>query len=355
MADEIIVAVESLRTLCEQAAGALGVSAEDASILADNLVEADLRGVHTHGTSLLLGYSRRLRSGGTRPSGALTIVHESPGVAVVDGGDGIGQVIGTRAMRLAIEKARRTGIGAVSVRHSNHFGAAASYSMLALPHDMIGFATTNAGARVPPVGGASAVVGNNPLSYAIPAGTQRPVVLDMAQSVVAAGKLGMALRRGESIPLGWALDRDGRPTTDPREGLAGLLLPVGGPKGFGLALVMDALSGGLSAASVGLDLSGPRPDDRPAGVCHFFLALDVASFVPVAEFKARVDKLILDAKSARHAPGVEEIYMPGEIEYNLRDRRLREGIPLLRSLVKDLENLAVELDLPEESRRLSRT
>ena len=354
MADETIVAADSLRTLCDQSARVLGVEAEDAAILADNLVEADLRGVHTHGSSLILGYSRRLRSGGTRPRGSLTVVHDAPSVAVTDGEDGIGQIIASRAMRLAIEKARRTGIGAVSVRHSNHFGAAASYSMMALPHDMIGFATTNAGARIPPVGGASAVVGNNPLSYAIPAGIQRPIVLDMAQSVVAAGKIGMALRKGESIPLGWALDRDGRPTEDPREGLAGLLLPIAGPKGFGLALVMDALSGGLSAASVGLDLSGPRPDDRPAGVCHYLMAIDVASFVPVADFKARIDKLIGDAKAARKAPDVEEIYMPGEIEYNLRDRRLREGIPLLSSLVGDLEKLAVELDLPKESRRLSR-
>lgn len=354
MADETIVAAASLRAFCDRAARTLGVGAEDATILADNLVEADLRGVHTHGSSLILGYSRRLRSGGTRPHGRLTIVHDAPAVATVDGGDGIGQVIGARAMRLAIDKARQTGIGAVSVRHSNHFGAAASYSMLALPHDMIGFATTNAGARIPPVGGASAVVGNNPLSYAIPAGAQRPIVLDMAQSVVAAGKIGMALRKGEPIPLGWALDREGRPTEDPREGLAGLLVPIAGPKGFGLALVMDALSGGLSAASVGLDLSGPRPDGRPAGVCHFFMAIDVASFAPVEEFKARVDKLIRDTKAARRAPGVEEIYLPGEIEYNLRDRRLREGIPLLSSLVRDLEKVAVELDLPEESRHLSR-
>lgn len=339
--------------MCFQAARALGVNDEDAGILADNLVDADLRGVHTHGSSLILGYSRRLREGGTKPHGQLTIISEAPATAVVDGNDGIGQVVATRAMRLAIEKARRCGIGAVSVRRSNHFGAAASYAMMALAHDMIGFATTNAGARIAPVGGASAVVGNNPLSYAIPAGSERPIVLDMAQSVVAAGKIGMALRKGEQIPLGWALDLDGRPTQDPREGLAGLLVPIAGPKGFGLALAMDALSGALSAGSVGLDLSGPRPDDRALGVCHFLMAIDVSKFVPIEEFKARVDKLIRDSKAARRAPGVDAIYLPGEIEYNLRDRRLHDGIPLLTSLVRDLEKMAVELDLPEESRHLS--
>lgn len=345
MAEETIVAADKLRTFCHAVAKNLGVPDDAASILAENLVEADLRGVHTHGSSLLLGYSRRLRSGGTRPTGDLTIVSENAATALADGGDGIGQVIATRAMRLAIDKARRTGIGAVSVRHSNHFGAAASYSMLALPHDMIGFATTNAGARMPPVGGASGVVGNNPLSYAIPAGDYQPIVLDMAQSVVAAGKIGMALRKGEQIPLGWALDQNGLPTQDPRAGLAGLLVPIGGPKGFGLAMVMDVLSGALSAGSVGLDLSGPRPDDRPFGVCHFFMAIDVASFAPVSEFKARVDQMIRDAKAAKKAPGASEIFMPGEIEYNLRNRRLREGIPLLTSLVQDLERMGADVGL----------
>lgn len=352
MADETLVAPERLRRLCFEAARALEVADEDAAILADNLVEADLRGVHTHGSSLMLGYSRRLRSGGTKPHGNLTVLSEGPAVATVDGNAGIGQVVAHRAMQLAIAKARESGIGAVSVRNSNHFGAAASYAMLALP-DSIGFATTNAGVRVPPVGGTSAVVGNNPLSYAIPAGSEKPIVLDMAQSVVAAGKLGMALRKGETIPEGWALDTEGNPTRDPQAGLAGLLLPIGGPKGFGLALAMDALSGALSGGNVGLDLSGPRPDDRPFGVCHYFMAIDIARFVPLDAFKARIDRLIRDTKAARKAPGVAEIFLPGEIEFNLKERRRREGIPLLTSLARDLEGLATELGLSEDARHLA--
>ena len=353
MAAEVTVPASRLRQFCYQVARKLEVPEEDADVLAGTLVDADLRGVHTHGSSLLLGYARRLQAGGTKRNASLTVVQDGPAVATADGNAGIGQVIATHAMRLAIEKARHAGIGAVSVRNSNHFGAAATYSMLALPHDMIGFATTNAGARVPPFGGTSAAIGNNPLSYAIPAGTERPIVLDMAQSVVAAGKLGMAQRKGEKIPLGWAIDIDGNPTDDPKVGLAGLLLPLAGPKGFGLALVMDALSGALSTGAVGLDLAGPRPADRPFRVSHFFMAIDVGHFAAVDEFKSRVDRVIRDTKAARKAPGVDEIYLPGEIEFNLRDRREREGIPLLASLVDDLEKLGAEFGLAAADRTLT--
>ena len=353
MAAEVVVPASRLRRFCYQVARKLEVPEDDADILAGTLVDADLRGVHTHGSSLLPGYARRLQAGGTKRDAPLTVIQDGPAVAAADGNAGIGQVIATRAMRLAIDKARHAGIGAVSVRNSNHFGAAATYSMLALPNDMIGFATTNAGTRVPPFGGASAVIGNNPLSYAIPAGTERPIVLDMAQSVVAAGKLAMAQRKGEKIPVGWALDVDGNPTDDPKAGLAGLLLPLAGPKGFGMAVVMDVLSGALSGGAVGMDLSGPRPAERPFRVCHFFMAIDIGRFVEVSEFKSRVDQVIRDTKAARKAPGVSEIYLPGEIEFELRERREREGIPLLASLVDDLEALGADFGLDTADRRLT--
>lgn len=350
VAQETLVQAPALKRYVETVTRALGMPEADARIMADTLVEADLRSVHTHGVNALTGYSKRLRGGGANPRPDVRVVTETLGVVVVDGDNGMGQVVAHFAMERAIERARATGIGAAAVRNSSHFGAAAYYAAMALEHDMIGFATTSAGNRIAPIGGKTPVVGNNPLAWAIPAGAEQPILLDMAQSVVAAGKLGMAARKGERIPFGWALDREGKPTDDPAAGQAGLLVPIGGPKGFGLAIVMDVLAGGLSGAAIGLELARTHQADQPSRLGHFFLAIDIGQFTEVADFKARIDRVIRDVKQSEPAEGTRDLYLAGEIEWNAKRERLVRGIPLLTSIVDDLDRLAGELGL--DGRRL---
>jgi LDH2 family malate/lactate/ureidoglycolate dehydrogenase len=342
---ETLVQAANLKEYVRTVAETVGLSPDHARVMADTLVEADLRNVHTHGVNALTGYARRLQGGGANPKPNVRLVKERLGVAVVDGDAGMGQIVAHFAMTKAIERARQNGIGAVAARNSSHFGAAAYYAAMALEHDMIGFATTSAGNRIAPIGGKTPVVGNNPLAWAIPAGQEQPFLLDMAQSVVAAGKLGMAARKGERIPLGWALDKDGKPTDDPRAGSAGLLVPIGGPKGFGLAIVMDVLSGALSGAAFGRELARTHQPDKPSQIGHFFMAIDVGQFEDVATFKARVDRMIRDVKDSEPAEGARELFMPGEMEWNAKRERLQRGVPLLTSIVDDLEKLAAGLGL----------
>ena len=350
VAQETLVRVDNLKgyvvAVCEQ----LGLTAEGARVMADTLVEADLRNVHTHGVNALTGYARRVQGGGANPRPNVRVVKDALGIAVVDGDAGLGQVVAHFAMEKAIERAGKTGIGAVVARNSSHFGAAAYYAAMALQHDMIGFATTSAGNRIAPIGGRTPVVGNNPLAWAIPSDQEQPILLDMAQSVVAAGKLGMAARKGERIPFGWALDQDGRPTDDPKAGSAGLLVPIGGPKGFGLAVVMDVLCGALSGAAFGRQLARTHRPDAPSQIGHFFMAIDVGQFVPADQFKARVDQMIRDIKASEPAEGTRELFLPGEMEWNAKRARLERGIPMLTSIVDDLERLAADLGL--EGKRL---
>jgi LDH2 family malate/lactate/ureidoglycolate dehydrogenase len=345
VAADVTVRADRLVGYVQAVGAALGMPPQDATILAETLVEADLRGVHTHGVNALPGYARRVQGGGANPRPNPRVVREGPAFATVDGDAGLGQVVAHFAMTQAIARARASGVGAVAAGNSSHFGAAAYYAAMALEHDMIGFATTSAGNRIAPIGGKTPVVGNNPLSWAIPAGREMPILLDMAQSVVAAGKLGMAQRKGERIPIGWALDKDGRPTDDPVAGSAGLLVPIGGPKGFGLAIVMDVLCGALSGAFFGRELARAHQPDKASGIGHFFLAIDVGQFEDVAQFKARVDGMIGEIHRSEPAEPGTRLYLPGEIEWLAKRERLERGVPLLGSIVDDLKRLADGLSL----------
>jgi LDH2 family malate/lactate/ureidoglycolate dehydrogenase len=345
VAQETLLKVENLKGYVTQVCEKAGLPPGDAGVMAETLVEADLRNVHTHGVNALTGYVRRIQGGGANPTPKVRVVKDAAGIAVVDGDAGMGQVVAHFAMEQAIERARKTGIGAVTVRNSSHFGAAAFYAAMAIQQDMIGFATTSAGNRIAPIGGKSPVVGNNPLAWGIPAGKEQPILLDMAQSVVAAGKLGMASRKGERIPFGWALDKDGKPTDDPKAGSAGLLVPIGGPKGFGLAVVMDVLAGALSGAAIGRELAKTHTPNAPSKIGHFFMAIDVGQFEAIDEFKARIDRMIRDIKDSDPAEGTKEMFLPGEMEWNAKRERLQRGIPLLSSIVDDLERLASDLGL----------
>ena len=342
----VMARAELLQDFCARVFQKLGVPREDAEIAADTLVTANLRGVDTHGVMRITFYSAKLKEGGIKPKVDLTPVRETAATALLDGQDGIGQVISYRAMQMAIRKAREAGVAYVAVRHSNHLGACAYYSMMALPHDMIGFCLTNASPRLAPTGGVERLFGNNPWSIAVPAGRRLPVVLDMANSVVAAGKIRIAQKEGKRIPEGWALNRYGEPTTDPEEALQGILLAIGGYKGYGITLMVDLLTGVLSNSNYGPRVRGMENSTEPAGTSHAFMALDISAFDDVAEFKARMDAYIEEIKNSRKARGAEVIYLPGEPEFIKERERREKGIPLQAKVAEDLRNVGREFGVP---------
>jgi LDH2 family malate/lactate/ureidoglycolate dehydrogenase len=308
----------------------LGLPEHDAAVVADQLVEADLRGVHSHGVMRVPSYVAGLKGGRINPRPQIRVVVDHGAQAVVDGDNAMGQVAAFRANELAIERGREHGLAGVALRRSGHAGAMAYYPIRALRHGLIGFATTNAGINMPPTGGVQKLVGNNPFAIAVPTGRDWPMVLDMATSVVAGGKLDVARAKGEPIPLGWARDVQGRPTTDPVAARQGSLEPLGGPKGYGMAVMLDVLAGVLSGGRFGAGLGGP-------GSGQFFLTLAVERYMPLEEFKARMEQLLDQLHACPRAPGVERIYVAGEIEWELQQRRTREGVPLEESVLGDLD------------------
>ena len=328
---------------------ALGLSATHAGIEADNLIAADMRGVRTHGHVMLPRYCEELRDGSTNPTPAPLIVGETPATLHVDGDRAPGGVAGHFTMQAVIRKARANGAATGFTRRSNHFGAAAHFAMMALPHDMIGFAATNAGPTMFPFGGRTHVVGNNPIAFAVPAGRERPIVLDMAMSVSANSRVSIARRLGHQVPQGWILDRDGMPTTDPNALPDGAGVSIGGPKGVGLAQVVDLLAGVLAGASFGPEVQRARADGTHGDTGHWFHAIDVATFMPPDMFKALVDQQIQSFHGAAKSDGVERIFVPGEIEWDRMEQSRTQGVPLLGYVVEDLNNQA---DLAGISTRL---
>lgn len=305
-----------------------GMSEADAALLAQTLVVADLRGVHSHGTLRVPEYVKKLRSDGVDPRGKPRIVRDQGSALVVDGGNSMGAIGAEFAMHLAIERAQKHNLAFAAVRGSNHCGAMAYYPMLALERDMIGIAATNALPTMAPWGGAEKIVGINPLAVAIPAGEERPIVFDAAFSGSSHGKIRVYAQKGLAIPEGWAFDRQGRPTTDPAEAIEGLLQPIGSYKGVSLALLMGILSSLLSGAAYGTELGNMVDGPKPGQDGHFFLAIRIAAFEEPARFKARVDAIVREIHACRRAPGVERLYAPGELEAETEIRYRREGIPL---------------------------
>jgi LDH2 family malate/lactate/ureidoglycolate dehydrogenase len=340
---------EKLTRFVRAAFEKLGVPNEDAHIAAETLVSADLRGVDTHGVirfSPNAWYVKWLRDGSMTKKPNIRIISETPSTALLDGDRGIGMVIGHRAMELAIAKAKQCGIGMVGVRNSRHYGMSAQYAMQALAHNMIGIAMTNASRQVVPTFGREARFGTNPMCFAVPADKELPFVLDMATTTAAAGKLELAARLEKSIPVGWALDEKAEATQDPRIAQrARRLLPLGGTrdngnhKGYGLAVLVEILCGVLTGT-----LTALNADQDPRG--HFFGAIRVDAFRPLAEFKQDMDRLIRELKSTPPVEGQRRVYVAGEIEFETAEERAERGIPLLPSVLKGLRDVSEQLGVP---------
>jgi ureidoglycolate dehydrogenase (NAD+) len=337
---------EALHAFVVEALARAGARPDDARLVADGLVSADLRGVHTHGVLRTGIYVARLKRGSFNAQASMQIVSQRGPVAVVDAGAGLGIAMATRAMDLAIEIARVHGIGLVGVRNSSHCGMLAALVLRAVAQRMIGIALSNADAQVAIWGSRAKFLGTNPLAVAVPAGSEPPIVLDMATSVVPHSRIQAASMRGEPIPPGWALDAQGRITTDPGEGLRGALLPFGGPKGSGLSLVIDLLAGLLTGALSGPEITPLYEDlDRTQGVGHLLAAISVEAFGPADVFADRVDALIRRVRSLPRAEGHERVYLPGEIEHERMLEYKAHGIPLPPEVCAAVERLAAELGM----------
>ena len=320
---------------------AVGLSPADADLVAESLVVADARGVYSHGCVRVPLYLKRIERGSVDPKGRPTLVREQGATALVDGANASGQVVGAFAMRKAIELARTSGISFVTARNSNHYGAAAYYAMMALQEDMIGISTSIGGGNLMPVyGGAERKVGNNPFSVAIPAGERDPVVLDMAQSVVAKGKIILASKTNSPIPSEWALDAQGVPTTDPGEALAGFLRTVGDYKGSGLSIVIGMLSSMLSGGAIGPNLRDVYEDFEPLNKGHSFMAIRLDFLVDPGEFKRNMDAQVDFIKQSKKAKGVDEIFLPGEMEARSHRRQVANGIEMPAEVLNELAALS---------------
>lgn len=326
---------------------AAGMRSLDAALVADNLVSADCRGLFSHGLMRARVYVERLRTLATDPLATPVILRESGPTLLIDGRNAMGQVVADFAMGQAIAKARESGVGVASVRGSNHFGACEYYALKATSSHMIGVvATVSALNIMAPFGGAEPLLGNNPLAISVPTREAPPLVLDMAMSVAAGGKIRLAAKTGESIPNSWALDAAGKPTSNAKEALAGTVLPMGGHKGYGLSLIVAMLAAILPGAAFGRDVSNLYEEfTRGQNVGHFMEAIDVGRFTDPELFGEQVDAAIDLMHSAKRAPGVDRILVPGEREHLIALEQRAQGIRYPRAIVEDLNVIGRELGI----------
>jgi LDH2 family malate/lactate/ureidoglycolate dehydrogenase len=339
------IAAASLAAFAQRILCAAGIPATDAETVAQLMVEADLRGSDTHGVIRLPLYVRRLKAGGitTRPN--IRIVQERKASALVDGDNGMGHLVMDFAAQTAIEKAKHCGVGWVGARMSNHAGPAALYAMKPLAHDMIGiYLAVGSNNHLPPWGARENLLGTNPIAIAIPALEEPPIVLDMAPTVAAFGKVRLKAQRGEEMPVGWMTDRDGKPLTDPKRADEGLLLPIGDYKGYGLSLIIGLLAGTLNQAAFGREvIDFVKEPGKKSNTGHAVVALAVDAFAPALVFKRQVDVAIRTMRGAERLPGIERIWLPGEQSHHKRQDRLRHGVPMPKPLRDSLDATARDL------------
>jgi len=341
----------------------IGCNKADAEIATKSLLSADLRGIDSHGIARLTGYVRLWEVQRINATPHISITHETPSTAVVNGDSGLGLVVAPYAMHVAIGKAKNVGTGWVSVKNSNHFGIAGAHAMMALEHDMIGIAMTNASALVAPTFSVEKLLGTNPIAVAVPAGNEPPFIADFATTTAANGKLEILQRKNEATPNGWVQTKDGLPSTDANELKAGgALLPLGGDrahgshKGYSLGAIVDILSGVLSGANFGpwvppFPAYVPMPEDMPGeGIGHFFGAMRIDAFRTADEFKRDMDKWICRFRSAKPIPGEQQVMVPGQPEREMENERKENGIPLIPSVIEELaalgEKFGITLRLP---------
>ena len=326
----------------------MDVPPAEAEVVSAALVDADLRGLGTHGAVRLTLYSQLFRDGLVNPRPRIRLLSESSAHVLLDNDYGLGFLGGVKAMNLCVQMAAKTGVAMAGVRNSSHFGAAGYYALMAAERNLVGFAASNSYPVMAPPGANTPVHGNNPFAFAFPGGKRFPIVVDMATSVASQGKIKQYANEGKPIPLGWAYDREGRPTEDPRNFF--LLAPFGegGYKGYGLALAMDVLAGVLTGSFFAQGfVSGPGS----RGCGHFFLAFDPQRFLPLDEYRQRTDEMIAQMKKASPGEGVQgEIHHPGERGFLRKNKWLREGIPMLSSTLQQLDRLAEEMNLPRVKR-----
>jgi LDH2 family malate/lactate/ureidoglycolate dehydrogenase len=321
-----------------------GLSVAEAQCLAGNLVLANMRGVDSHGLMRLRTYAKRVKCGVVRAGVTPRVVREAPAFLAVDGGNGNGMWVGRQVMKLCIGRAKETGACFATVNNGNHFGIAASFTELAAAEGMIGLAMSNAGPTMVPTGGRKPLLGANPMSIAIPSGKYRPLVLDMATSTVAQGKIILAAKEGKkTIPADWAVDPDGNPTTDPEVALKGAMVPFGGAKGYGLALIIEILVAVLSGALTSTHTNNFWKDfEHPQNLGFFLGAWNIASLMPLPEFERRMEVVLGEMKACPPAPGYTEVFYPGEIEHRREAESRRSGIALGPAVIDDLTKLGAE-------------
>ncbi|KAF1844166.1 Malate/L-lactate dehydrogenase [Cucurbitaria berberidis CBS 394.84] len=335
------VSASDARAFIERVLIGNGVPKDNSFLVAKCLVEADLRGVDTHGMNRIPSYMARIREGVLDPRASPTLRRITPAVAQVDGHNGFGFLAAHKGMAAAIDMANEIGIGMVSVKHSNHFGMSAWVVQQALDAGMMSLVFTNSSPALPVWGGKSKLMGVSPIACGAPAGKSGcPFIVDMAPSVAARGKIYKALRRGEKIPEDWALDKDGNRTDEPAKALEGVMLPMGGPKGSALAIMMDVFSGVLSGSAFAGHVTNPYDPSKPADVGHFLVAIKPDLFMSIDDFRERMDYLYLRVVTSNKMAGVDRIYFPGEIEDLNKVRRLRDGIPLVEAEVQALNKEA---------------
>src|SRR6266571_8079716 len=346
-AAETRVSATQLTAFVTRAFIAAGLPEGEAQTVTRYMVEADLRGSDTHGVIRLPLYVRRLRAGGINARPHIRIAEERPATALVDGDNGMGHLVMRFAAMTAIEKAKAAGVAWVGARMSNHAGPAALYAMMPLAHDMIGlYLAVGSNNHLPPWGSTENLLGTNPIAIAIPAQDEAPVVLDMAPTVAAFGKVRLKMQRGEELPSGWMIGRDGKPLTDPKRAEQGLLLPIGDYKGYGLSLMAGLLAGTLNQAAFGRDVVDfVKEQGKATNTGHAIVAVSVEAFAPAAGFKRQVDAAIRAMRGAQRLPGVERIWLPGEQSHLKRQARLENGIPMPKPLRDSLATAARDLGI----------
>lgn len=334
-----------LSHFCAAVYESAGMPAADAQLVADTLVQADLWGHQSHGVLRLGWYLDRIRNKVMDPVTKAEMVVDAGAVAVIDGHDGVGHVLTMQATHEAVKRAKAHGLGAVAVRNSNHFGTCMYYTRIGAAQGCVMMLTSNGGPAMAPWGGRKKIIGTNPWSVAAPAGDRSPFVIDMANTGVARGKIYLARNRGQQIPLGWAIDADGAPTTDPQKAIEGIILPMAEHKGYAIAAMVDMMSGVLTGSGFLSSVSSPYKTANKSNCGHMVIAMDISRFMPLPKFIERMNAFVDEIKAVPLAKDVKEVFYPGEMEDRADERNRREGLQLPDDTIADLVRIAKETGL----------